>query len=51
VVSHGWGVFYEFNVTVTVGGLTISPSDLFHGDCNGLLTVPQDMVEPVLKQA
>jgi len=51
VVSHGWGVFFDFNVTVTVCGLTIQPGDLLHGDESGLLTVPIDSVEPVLKQA
>lgn len=51
VVSHGWGVFFDFNVTVTVCGLTIQPGDLLHGDESGLLTVPIDIVEPVLKQA
>jgi len=51
VVSHGWGVFYDFNVTVTVSGLTIQPGDLLHGDCNGLMTLPADMAEPVLQQA
>jgi len=31
--------------------LTIQPGDLLHGDGNGLLTLPIDMVDPVLKQA
>ena len=51
VVSHGWGVFYDFNVTVTVAGLTIKPGDLLHGDANGLLSIPTEIVEPVLGQA
>ena len=51
VVSHGWGIFYDFNVTVTVAGLTIEPGDLLHGDGNGLMTLPVDKVDPVLKQA
>ena len=51
VVSHGWGVFYDFNVTVTISGLTIKPGDLLHGDGNGLLSLPMKMADRVLHQA
>jgi regulator of RNase E activity RraA len=51
VVSHGYGAFIDINVTVSICGLTIRPGDLLHGDESGLLTIPLDIVEPVLKQA
>ena len=51
VVSHGYGAFLDFNITVTVAGLTIEPGDLLHGDVNGLMTLPADRAEDVLKQA
>ena len=43
VVSHGYGVYYNFNTTVTVAGLTIEPGDLLHGDESGVLKVPTDI--------
>ncbi|MAE68153.1 MAG: hypothetical protein CMJ18_28215 [Phycisphaeraceae bacterium] len=51
VVSHGYGAYYNFNTTVTVGGLTIEPGDLLHGDESGVLKVPLDIVDPVLEKA
>jgi len=45
VVSHGYGVYYNFNTTVTVAGLTIEPGDLLHGDESGVLKVPTDIAE------
>ncbi|MCL4488848.1 MAG: RraA family protein [Chloroflexi bacterium] len=51
VVSHGYGVYMDFNVTVSVCGLTIQPGDLLHGDESGLLTIPLDIAEPAVVQA
>ena len=51
VVSHGYGVLFDFGVTVSVCGLTIEPGDLLHGDENGLLKVPLDIAESVVEQA
>jgi regulator of RNase E activity RraA len=51
VVSHGYGVYVDVNVTVSLCGLTIRPGDLLHGDENGLLTVPIEVAEPVLARA
>ena len=45
VVSHGWGAFLDFNVTVTVCGLTIRPRDFLHGDASGVLSIPLDIAE------
>lgn len=51
VVSHGHGTFIDFNLTVSICGLTIRPGDLLHGDENGLLTVPHEIAESVLQKA
>jgi regulator of RNase E activity RraA len=51
VVSHGWGVYLDVGVSVSICGLSIQPGDLVHGDANGILTVPVGIVEGVLEQA
>jgi regulator of RNase E activity RraA len=51
VVSHGHGAFLDFNVTVSVCGLTIRPGDLLHGDANGLVSVPEEIAAEVIDQA
>jgi hypothetical protein len=51
VVSHGYGVYIDFNVTVSVCGLTISPGDLLHGDESGLVSVPIDIAGDVVTRA
>ena len=51
VASHGWGVFFDFNIEVTVAGLTIAPGDLLHGDANGLISVPFDSAEAIADRA
>ena len=51
VVSHGYGTYIDFNVTVSVCGLTISPGDLLHGDESGLVSVPIDIAADVVKRA
>jgi regulator of RNase E activity RraA len=51
VVSHGYGVYIDFDVTVSICGLTIQPGDLLHDDESGLVSVPIDIAEDVVKQA
>ena len=51
VVSHGYGVYLDLNVTVSICGLTIQPGDLLHGDESGLLTIPLEIANGVLDQA
>jgi regulator of RNase E activity RraA len=51
VVSHGNPVICEIGGTVTVGGLTVSPGDLLHGDVNGLLVIPDAVAERVAEEA
>ena len=51
VVSHGVPTFLEIGPTVSLCGLTIRPGDLLHGDRNGLLVVPIDLVGRLIVQA
>ena len=51
VVSHGQCAFLEFNVAVSICGLTIQPGDLLHGDANGLLTIPLEVAESLARKA
>ena len=41
----------EINVAIAIDGMVIEPGDLIIGDDDGLLCVPFDDVEPVLKAA
>jgi regulator of RNase E activity RraA len=38
--SHGYHRIIDVNVPVHVGGITVYPGDLLHGDCNGVTTIP-----------
>ena len=51
VVSHGYSIFIDLDITVSICGLTIQPGDLLHGDESGLVSVPIDIAEDVVKQA
>ena len=51
VVSHGLGSYLDFGITVSICGLTIQHGDLLHGDESGLLTIPQDLAQPVAEKA
>jgi regulator of RNase E activity RraA len=41
ICSHGYCHLLDINVPVQVGGLTIHPGDLLHGDCNGVTVIPE----------
>jgi regulator of RNase E activity RraA len=43
-ISRAYVHIVEFGGPVEVGGLTIQPGDLIHGDRHGIITVPQDLV-------
>jgi regulator of RNase E activity RraA len=51
VVSHGYPIFIDFNIPVTICGLTIRPGDLLHGDESGLLTVPLEIAGQLAERA
>lgn len=39
------------NVPVTVGGATVRPGDYICGDCDGVMVIPVEYVDDVLRQA
>lgn len=45
--GHGYCHFEATGVPVEVGGLTIHPGDLLHGDCNGVVTIPREIAAAV----
>jgi regulator of RNase E activity RraA len=40
ICAHGYCHIPSINVAVHVGGVTIHPGDLIHGDRNGVTTIP-----------
>ena len=49
ICSHGYSRFPSVAVEVKVGGITIHPGDLIHGDCNGVTTIPIDIAAQIAK--
>jgi regulator of RNase E activity RraA len=45
LVSHAYAHVVEVGTPVTVGGLTIRPGDLLHGDEHGVTSVPAEIAE------
>jgi regulator of RNase E activity RraA len=43
ICAHGYPQILQINVPVHVGGVTIHPGDLLHGDRNGVTTIPNDV--------
>ena len=46
-VSHGYPQIYALNVPVNVGGVTVNPGDLLHGDADGIVTIPSELAPQV----
>jgi len=47
VCSHGYNHILDIHVPVQVGGITLRPNDLLHGDVNGVTTIPTDIASDV----
>ncbi|MBM3496746.1 MAG: RraA family protein, partial [Armatimonadetes bacterium] len=47
VCAHGYCHFPSIGAPVTVGGITIRPSDLLHADRNGVTTIPIEIADEV----
>ncbi|MCA9061771.1 MAG: RraA family protein [Planctomycetaceae bacterium] len=45
--SHGNCAILSVQVPVTVGGITIHPGDLLHGDRNGVTTIPEEIAAEI----
>jgi 4-hydroxy-4-methyl-2-oxoglutarate aldolase len=46
-VSHAYAHVFDFGGKVQVGGLTVHPGDLIHGDLHGVQTVPHEIAARV----
>jgi regulator of RNase E activity RraA len=51
ICSHGYCHTLAVNVPVHVGGLTVYPGDLIHGDCNGVATIPIHFASAIAQAA
>lgn len=47
ICAHGYCHIPQLNVPVHVGGVTIHPGDLLHGDRNGVTTIPVEIAAAV----
>ncbi len=47
ICSHGYNHIPDIGVPVRVGGLTVYPNDLLHGDCNGVTAIPVEIAAEV----
>jgi regulator of RNase E activity RraA len=47
ICSHGYPCILDVHVPVHVGGITVQPGDLLHGDCNGVTTIPHGIASEV----
>lgn len=46
-VSHAYSHIFDFDCVVNMGGLTVHPGDLIHGDLHGVQTVPAEIADRV----
>jgi len=47
VCSHGYIHMLDMHIPVQVGGITVYPNDLLHGDLNGVTTIPLEIAADV----
>ena len=47
ICSHGYPHIIDLEVPVHVGGLTVHPGDLIHGDANGVTNIPHEIASEV----
>jgi regulator of RNase E activity RraA len=47
--AHGYCQIVQINVPVQVGGVTIHPGDMLHGDRNGVTTIPPSLAGEVAR--
>ena len=47
ICAHGYCHTLSVNTPVTVGGITVYPGDLLHGDVNGVSTIPHEIASEV----
>ena len=47
ICAHGYCHIPQIHVPVSVGGLTVHPGDLLHGDVNGVTTLPPEIASEI----
>ena len=47
ICSHGYSQIVHLTTPVRVGGITVNPGDLLHGDRNGVTTIPTELASAV----
>ena len=47
VSSHGYNHMRELQTPVQIGGVSVGPGDLLHGDANGVTTIPLEIAADV----
>jgi regulator of RNase E activity RraA len=47
ICSHGYCQVVDLNTPVRVGGVTVYPGDLLHGDRNGVTTIPTEWASAI----
>jgi regulator of RNase E activity RraA len=47
ICSHGYCQIVQLDVPVRVGGVTVHPGELLHGDRNGVTTIPTELAAAV----
>lgn len=47
ICSHGYCQIVQLDIPVHVGGITVNPGDLLHGDRNGVTTIPTELAAAV----
>ena len=51
LVSHAYVHLVDIGVPVQVGGITVKPGDLIHGDQHGVLVIPPEIARDIPKAA
>jgi len=51
VCAHGIPRFLDLHVPVRIGGLTVYPDDLLHGDRDGIATIPREIAAELVDVA
>jgi regulator of RNase E activity RraA len=51
ICAHGYPHVIDVHCPVRIGGLTVYPGDLLHGDLNGVTTIPREIVAELLDVA
>jgi len=41
----------EYQTPILIGGVKVNPGDFIFGDCDGVIVIPKDIIEPVLEAA